>query len=265
MTRVDTHTHVLTSWFEPVETLLYHLDANHVDCAVLIQDTPQANNDYLFDCVRRYPGRFAPVVIVDADSPDAVAQLEREANRGASGVRLRMTTRSPGEDPLAIWRAASRLSLPISCSGRLHLYTDKQFLTVLEALGETPLVIEHLGSGQLPDSAAVSVDQRQHAYAALARYPNVAIKFHGLGEFSRRALPPTEAFPFEQPISPALQLAFAAFGASRMMWGSDFPLVCAREGYRNALQLAQQQFAQASPSDQEQLFGGAAIKIFSAR
>jgi predicted TIM-barrel fold metal-dependent hydrolase len=31
-------------------------------------------------------------------------------------------------------------------------------------------------------------------------------------------------------------MTYEAFGASRIMWGSDFPPVAGREGYRNALQ-----------------------------
>jgi L-fuconolactonase len=265
MVAVDTHTHVLTNWFEPVETLLYHMDANQVDHALLVQDIPQTNNDYLFDCVRRYPGRFAPVVIVNLESSDGIAQLENEASRGASGVRLRATTRSPGQDPLAIWRAAARLGLPISCSGRLPQYSEDVFLDVLRAIGDTPLVIEHLGTGQLANNDATSPEERRHRYSQLAAFPNVAIKFHGLGEFSHRALPPAEPFPFVEPIAPALQLAFEAFGPTRMMWGSDFPLVCAREGYRNALELARHQFAGRSAEVISQLFGGTAARIFPIR
>jgi hypothetical protein len=146
---VDTHTHVLTNWFEPVETLVYHMDANHVEQAVLIQDQPQTDNDYLFHCVRQYPGRFAPVVVVDLSVGGGVAQLERETERGASGIRLRTTSPSAGGDPLAIWRAANWLRLLISCSGRLHQYVDRAFSEMLAVIEETTVVVEHLGTGQL--------------------------------------------------------------------------------------------------------------------
>jgi L-fuconolactonase len=265
MVVVDTHTHVLTNWFEPVETLLYHMDANQVDQAALIQDAPQTNNTYLFDCVRRYPGRFAPVVIVDVESSDGVAQLEQEAARGASGVRLRPTVRSAGADPLAVWRAAARLGLSISCSGRLPQFVDESFTEVLLAIGDTPLVIEHLGSGQLANNDATSNELRRDAYSRLARFPNIAIKFHGLGEFSHRALPPAEPFPFVRPILPALEIALESFGPARMMWGSDFPLVCAREGYRNALVLAREQFSPLATNAVSELFGGTAARIFQVR
>ncbi len=59
---VDSHCHVSPVWYEPVESLLHQMEQNGVEHAVLIQMRGQANNEYQFECVRRYPGRFAPVV-----------------------------------------------------------------------------------------------------------------------------------------------------------------------------------------------------------
>src|SRR5438034_4920103 len=106
MSIVDSHCHVSPVWYEPVESLLHQMDRNGVEQAVLIQMMGQSNNAYQFECVRRFPGRFASVVIVATDRPDAAETLERLAGQGASGVRLGPLTRSPGDDPLAIWRAA---------------------------------------------------------------------------------------------------------------------------------------------------------------
>src|SRR5438309_1118297 len=106
---VDSHCHVSDCWYEPVESLLNQMDRNGVEKAILIQMQGQANNAYQAACARQHPGRFASVVIVDTDRADAPAVLARLTEEGASGVRLRPTTRSPGDDPLAIWRAAARL------------------------------------------------------------------------------------------------------------------------------------------------------------
>src|SRR5438552_1390668 len=110
---VDSHCHASLGWYEPVETLLYQMDANGVERAVLTQLRWQTNNEYQMECVRRYPGRFASVVIVDEGRPDAIQTLERLAAEWASGVRFRPNTRSFGDDPLAIWRAAERLGLSV--------------------------------------------------------------------------------------------------------------------------------------------------------
>src|SRR5216683_6890289 len=103
---VDSHCHVSDCWYEPVESLLDQMERNGVEKAILIQMQGQANNAYQAACVRQYPGRFASVVVVDTDRPDAPATLARLAAEGASGVRLRAAARSPGDDPLAIWRTA---------------------------------------------------------------------------------------------------------------------------------------------------------------
>ena len=64
MTIVDTHCHAGHNWFEPVELLLYQMNANGVDKAVLIQHGGVFDNTYLLECARRFPRRFAVVGMV---------------------------------------------------------------------------------------------------------------------------------------------------------------------------------------------------------
>ena len=71
---VDTHCHVSLVYYEPVEVLLFQMDRAGVDHAVLIQMREEYDNEYQFECVHRYPGRFASVVLVDHNRPDAPAQ-----------------------------------------------------------------------------------------------------------------------------------------------------------------------------------------------
>src|SRR5260370_32516421 len=143
---VDPHFHASLDWYEPIETLLYEMDRIGVGHAVLVQINGQFDNAYQFDCVRRYPGRLANVVMVDTARPDATKQLEQLAERGASGVRLRPTTRSPGDDPLAIWRTADRLGLTVSCGGDGAGFASAEFAETIQALPALGIVIEHLGS-----------------------------------------------------------------------------------------------------------------------
>ncbi len=261
---VDSHCHVSLSWYEPVETLLFQMERYGVSHAVLVQMQGQTDNDYQFECARRYPGRFAPVVVVDTERPDAPETLRRLAEQGASGVRLRATTRSPGDDPLAIWRAAGQCGLSVSCFGSGAEFASDAFAELVQTLPEVTIVIEHLGSHSRPDVDEAEQASRQRAFA-LARFPNTAIKVTGLGEFCRRALPVTEPFPFVRPIPPYLRQALDAFGPHRMLWGSDYPPVDAREGYGNALHGTMEQFADASEDDRALIFGGTARALFPPR
>ena len=264
MVVVDTHRHASLDWYEPIETLLHEMDSNGVDHAVLVQINGQFDNAYQFECVRRYPRRFANVVMVDTDRPDAPQQLERLAEQGASGVRLRPTTRSPGDDPLAIWRTADQLGLTVSCGGDGAGFASAEFAETIQALPALRIVIEHLGSVSRRDLDDVR-QARRRAVFGLARFPNTCIKVTGLGEFSERAMPVPGGPPFVQPIPPLLEEAYAAFGPSRMMWGSDFPPVAGREGYRLALNLTRDQFAAKSDADREQIFGQTALAVFKLK
>lgn len=258
---VDSHCHAAIGWYEPVEMLLHQMDRNGVEQAALIQINGQSDNSYQAECVRRYPDRLRSVVIVDVTSPDAPAKLERLAAEGATGVRLPPGARSPGDDPLAIWRKAAELGLTVSSGGGREAFLDPGFAAIFEAFPALPIVIEHLGSGNKPDGEAEPYPRRRSVFD-LARYPNAYIKIHGLGEFSQRALPVREPFPFVEPIPPLLSLAYEAFGASRMMWGSDYPPVSMREGYGNALRFTMERLADTPEDERVLIFGGVAGRLF---
>jgi L-fuconolactonase len=251
---VDSHCHVSPSWYEPVEVLLFQMERNGVDHASLIQMNGQADNRYQQECVRRYPGKFASVVFVHPDDPAAPGQLEREAGEGASGVRL-----GPGT-PMQLFEAAARLKLSVSSGGNSAGFASDQFARVLESFPEIPIVIEHLGGLNRPEQQE---DGTRKKVFDLARFPNAHIKIHGLGEFSRRAVPAKEPLPFVEPIPTLLQEAYEAFGPERMMWGSDYPPVSGREGYANALSFTRAQLQHRSGLDD--VFGNTALRVFPVR
>jgi L-fuconolactonase len=258
---VDSHVHVSDIWYEPVETLLNHMDLNGVEHAVLIQMRGQTDNSYLLQCSRRYPGRFAPVVIVDTDAPTACDELRRLAEEGASGVRLRMFNRSPGKDPLAIWRTAEQLGLSVDCGGSAILFGSEEFARLVESLPDLTIAVEHLGANARPDANDEERTARLRALE-LARFPNVYLKIGGLSEFCPRAQPPKGPFPFAEPIPPLLEQAYEAFGPRRMMWGSNFPLVLGKEGYRKSLHLTMQRFESKSQEERDLIFGQVALSVF---
>jgi L-fuconolactonase len=254
---VDSHCHASLAWYAPVESLLHEMDSSGVERAILIQIVREYDNTYQQECVRRYPDRFASVVHLNATSSEASQQLERLAADGAVGVRLGADARSPGDDPLAIWRTADRLGMTISLyrSG-----TDPALVEELAtALPTLRIVLEHATA-----RAATPAEQAfRPRVAALSRFQNIFVKITGLGEFAQRALPVRYPFPFEEPIPSNLDAAYTAFGPARMMWGSDYPPVAGREGYANALRLCRQQFASLPQTEQDQILGDVANTTFA--
>ena len=261
---VDSHCHAALGWYEPIEVLLRQMDANGVERAILIQIRGQFDNAYQAECVRRYPDRLASVVCVDPERADAPGELERLAAEGATGVRLRPVDRSPGEDPLALWRKAAELRLSVSSGGSGSEFADDAFATIFETFPELPIVVEHLGSVNNPREE--SPESRPVAKVfGLSRYPNAYVKVPGLGEFATRAMPVKEPFPFVEPIPSLLELAYDAFGPTRMMWGSDYPPVSAREGYANALKFPLERFANKPEVERSQIFGEVAWSVFGTK
>jgi L-fuconolactonase len=255
---VDAQCSTSAIWFLPVESLVGEMDRTGVRRAVLVQLEGEFDNDYQFNAVRRHPGRFANVVALDYGRPDASSTLAALAHRGACGVRLPATARSPGNDPLAIWKAVGDLKLSISCSGNAAEYFSADFANLLAAIPTVPVVLEHSGGAY---GYRAPIDDLKKVYA-LARFQNVYVKFGGMSEFCTRAVPVAESFPFVRPIPPVLDMIYDTFGPDRMMWGSDYPPVAGREGYRNALHYPMDQLMAKSDEDRAWIFGRTAAKVF---
>jgi L-fuconolactonase len=258
---IDSHAHSSPVWWEPVETLIYQMDRNGIDRAVLVQFMGQVDNRYQFDCQRRFPGRFANVVLVDWKKPYAVEALKRLAAQGAAALRLRPYSRSPGDDPLAIWRAAGALGLPVDCVAHTPAdFCEPGFVKLVEELSEVRIIIEHLGGANKPDADETQRDQRLKAIK-LGRFPNAYMKVPGLSEFAKRRQPPADD-PYVRPIPDYLERAYTAFGPGRLMWGSDFPNCSSKDGYANALAYCRQEFAGKPKAARDLIFGGTAAKMF---
>jgi len=265
---VDTHCHAGTNWFEPVEITLYQMNRNGVDKALMIQYWGMYHNQYLLECVQRFPGRFAAVVSVDISKPDALATVEELAKKsGVVGLRLKPDDRSPGNDPLAIWRKAGELGLPISCyTVNVTETGDPEFHRLVEALPDTTIVLEHLAGTHIrhhhgsPDSVAPPYTGFLAAME-LAKYPNIYVKFGGFGEYSPRRPEFRPEFGFDE-VPPMLEMAYKAFGPRRLMWCSDYPPVGSREGYRNALQGPMNLGVFPGEEDKEWAFGQTALSVW---
>jgi L-fuconolactonase len=234
------------------------MNANGVAKATLVQVRGQFDNRYLMECVGRFPARVCALVGVDAHSSDAPEMLAHWVDKGAVGVRLDSTVRSPGSESLAIWRAADELGIPVSVFGSPDEFASPEFEQVLAELPNLRVIIEHLGRIGRDEAPPY---RRFRQILALARHPNTYIKLHGLGEICPRPMPFPQPMRFAN-IPPFMEMAYEAFGAGRIMWGSDFPPVAGREGYRNALQWPMEHIPFRSDADKEWVFGKTALSLF---
>lgn len=248
---VDTHCHAGLLKYEPVESLLHHMQSSGVEQAVLIQYQGNTDNAYLQDCLARYAGKLAAAMIVAED--DDGSQVRHWAARGIGGIRLRLNARAASADPLAQWRAAAETGLVVSAPCRPAWMLSAEIAEVLATFPQLSIVVEHLG-GIGPD-AEPPYDEFRQGLQQLSSHANVSMKLPGFGEFCHLPM------PFE-PIPPLPRMALEAFGPERLMWGSDYPPVSSREGYGNALQLPLEYFADLSAGDRAAIFGGTARTVW---
>ncbi|MCY3992104.1 MAG: amidohydrolase family protein [Caldilineaceae bacterium] len=246
---VDTHCHIGLHKYEPVEVLLFHMERAGVDQAVFIQYLGNSDNRYIVEAMEANPGRFAAAMIVDDD--DDGSAIRAWAGQGLGGIRLQADFRGRGGDPLAHWRTADELGLVVSVFSRPDILQSAEFNEVLRLFPDLSMVIEHLG-GVKP---GVDLDEFA-AITALARHENLTIKLPGFGEFCD--LP----CPFGN-VPPLAELTLEAFGAQRIMWGSDWPPVSSREGFDNSLNFPLSYLASLSADERDWIFGKTARQVWN--
>lgn len=247
---VDTHCHIGLHKYEPVESLLFHMNNSGVDKAVFIQYAGNTDNQYMIDSMSANPDLFQAAMIV---SPSDDGSAIREwAEKGIIGIRLPAASQAEGPDPLVQWKTAQDLGLIVSAPSNPKSLLGEHFAMVLKACPDLSIVIEHLGGIGFDQESPYTTFKE---ILRFADYPNLTIKMPGFGEFCRVPL------PFD-PIPPLVDLTLEAFGPERVMWGSDYPPVSSREGYDNSLRVPMDYLADLSENDKEWIFGKTALKVW---
>ncbi len=241
----------------PLELLDQYLAEYHIDRAVLIQPLyPGEDNSYIAACAAAQPERLAAVCVVDprdGAAPDRLDYWVRQ--RGCRGLRLR--PRVPVEG--AVFGAASTFPLWERCRQLkvvVSLLTTPEHLHTLAGLAErfpeVDLIVDHMG---LPDvTAGVGASDFQ-ALLALARYPRVYVKFTGHHNYSRQPYPFQDCWDYVRAV-------YDHFGAARLIWGSDFPHVLLKVGYRRNLLLPERVFDFLSEGDRALAMGRNAARLY---
>ena len=239
--------------------------ANGVDHAVVVPLSP--NDEYLVDCLRRYPGTFAGVAVLDDKDPDAEARLDHVTSLGIQGLRvgrlgepgtrraedlpLYPTLRKMAEGGQKVWFYATPDQLPL--------------LTMLTAaLPDLRVVLNHLGffptgftmgPDGLPQIPMELPAPTLPAVVALARRPNVYVMLSGQYGFSK------VGYPYDD-LTSTVRALFDAFGPERMFWASDYPWIAQKPGYGKLIELPSRQLPNLSATDLDMIMRGTASRLF---
>ncbi|MBV7339014.1 amidohydrolase [Chloroflexi bacterium TSY] len=258
-TIIDTHCHIGLYKYEPVDTLLFHMEKSGVDKAVFIQYMGNSNNGYMVECMDKYPNRFAAAMIVPSD--DDGHAIRDWAERGIGGIRLPASARATCADPLAHWRTAAELGLVVSAPSNPQTLLSDEFREVCQQFHELQIVIEHL-AGAKSTMRPPHTEFKQ--VLELAQFSNLTIKLPGFGEdlASLQALLSKRDPAIFDQIPPFADMVLEAFGPQRIMWGSDYPPASSREGYDTALQIPLSWASALSQDEQAWIFGRTAARVW---
>jgi predicted TIM-barrel fold metal-dependent hydrolase len=127
---------------------------------------------------------------------------------------------------------------------------------VVGALPACKVLISHLGLPGRYQSVQThaAVAESLGPLLALARSPNVFVKFSGLYAIGD---PADELFgAITQPF---VDLALEAFGPERLLWGSDFPPVLDHMSFARTLDA--EQLASCTPAEIARIMGGNLIQL----
>lgn len=250
---LDGHCHIWENWpYQPpvpdiasrarAEQLLYEIDANGVERAVVICariGDNAGNVDYAFDAARRHSGRL--IVFPDLE-------CKWSAEYRTTGARDRLAaaldrwqfagfTMYLGEAEDGSWLTSheGRAFLALAAERRLIAslsvmpHQAPAVIALAEMFPTLPILLHHfafLG----PRSAATA--NGLALVLAAARCHNIVVKYSGMGNVAA----PEHDYPYADIADIPRQLALA-FGAERMIWGSDYPVSRRHMTYRQTILL----------------------------
>jgi L-fuconolactonase len=229
------------------------LDATGVDRTVAVQARQSlAETDALLAFAEANPFVAAVVGWVDLRSPDVARDLDRLArHERLVGVRHVVQSEPPGfmEDPG--FRRGVGLLADRGLTYDVLIYAPQlpEAVEFVAAFPQQRFVLDHLGK---PDIKGAGFDRWEPPFRQMAGFPHVWCKLSGLvTEADWHAWTPAELRPY-------IETALEAFGPSRLMFGSDWPVCTLAAPYRDVLHLVETAIGPLSDAERELVLGGTA-------
>jgi L-fuconolactonase len=233
------------------------MDRADVTACVAVQARQSLEETHwLLELADAHPFVAAVVGWVDLQAADVDAQLERvAAHPKLVGLRHVVQAEAPGfMDREAFRHGVSRLARHgLTYDILVYARQLPEAVTFARAFPGQPFVLDHLGK---PDIRGNGFSEWRRHFGALAALPNVTCKLSGLvTEADWRNWTPAQLRPY-------LDAALEAFGPSRLMLGSDWPVCLLAARYDDVVALVRDALAEYSPDEQEQVLDRTARRIY---
>lgn len=194
---------------------------------------------------------------VDLCSPNVAKQLEEFAGQ-PKFVGVRHVVQDEPDDDFMRREDFQRGIAALRCFDLTYdlLVFPRQLpaaIALVQKFPGQPFVLDHLAKPPIKDGALAPWREQ---IRELARLPNVACKISGMvteaGWNNWRA----------EDFKPYLDVAFAAFGPSRLMFGSDWPVCLLAGSYQRVFGLVEDYVRQLGTDAEAKLFGDNAAKFY---
>jgi L-fuconolactonase len=238
-----------------VESLLTMMDQTGIDRALLVQTyfTYHFDNTYMIDCALAHPDRFESVCVIDQLAPGAPDLLtELVEKRGVRGLRM-MGARGKNVlgDPrtFPLWERATALGIPICIGAKIDELPDA--FAPIERFTKVNVALEHVWGIDIGDPP---YDKLKPLWE-MAQFPHVHLKTAPNNSHAARKGKGSPRQFFGKLVE--------AFGAKRIMWGSNYPAHWQHYGdMKERLAIMAEDFSFLSAEDRRWIFGETALSLW---
>ncbi len=244
--------------FEPADLAPLLAQAN-IGATVLVQAAAtEAETRFLFDLAKRHAFVKGVVGWTDFAADDAAQRIAALVAAGHGALKgLRPMIQDIAE---VDWVAHPQLDAAFEALIAHDLVFDalvkpRHFPALLARLQRHPrlrTVIDHAGK---PDIAHGGFDDWAAGLQALAHIPSTLCKLSGL---LTEAAPGARA----EDLARYVEHVFACFGAERVLWGSDWPVLNLAGDYSAWLSMARTLVARCAPGRETAVFGANAASVY---
>jgi L-fuconolactonase len=275
MIRIDAHQHYWSlrrgdyGWLTPSEVGLYRdfmpedLSPELIKCAVhatvLVQAAPTEDESrFLLELARRYPSVAGVVGWTDFEADDAAERISRLVQDGQGMLKGLRPMVQDISDPDWLDRSSLDGAFEAMIVNDLvfdALVTPRHLGALERRLRRHPrlrAVIDHAGK---PGIASAEVEPWAGLLEQLADNTKVHCKLSGLLTQASQGAGLAELDAFIARI-------FSCFGADRVMWGSDWPVLTPRANYQQWLEMSLELARRYAPGGEGAVFGANAVRVY---
>lgn len=223
---------------------------------VAVQSQPaDADTDWLLDLAAQEPSIAAVVGWCDVRAPDAPARIAALAARSKlRGLRPMLQGLPPGWilDPAAAPALATMAEAGLVFDALIRPMHLSDIATLADNWPTLAIVVDH---GAKPPIAAAQFEPWAAQMRDLATRTNVSCKLSGLA---------TEAAAdwSADHLAPYVHHLLACFGAERLIWGSDWPVLRLAGGYAQWFEIAGRLLPGITQQERDAVFGGNAARLY---